>query len=346
MTKRLSRFLTAAAVVSLAACGGSDGGPNWASEVDEATATAAGESAAEFAQGLAYDMLNGDFTSEIPLVKGTTSPTFAEQLLARVRSEAYRRSGNPAMGTTASPFRVSAVCEPTETGIDELGDPIDTDGDGVPDDYKVSFGSGCTETEGETTITYSGYIRFRDLSGLFGFQLDFGNLKIRYADATGFEQIAANGFEKGQYSANGITHQTDVTYTITYQYDNAVAVGLQATAPVNGSVSWVYKESSSYDPDGTLSLESDIPSGDLSFTMDYRLIASGDEGAGAFRFTMETTDPLAIDAVSCNGPTDGTIVGDLNGNGDVGFTIVWSACDTYTVTTRGTTGGAPAVAAR
>lgn len=337
MTKRVSQFFASAAVLVLAACGSSEGGPNWASKVDDATATLAGEDAAAFAEALAYNMLYGNPNLEIPLVKGTTSPNYAEQLLAQVRAKAYQRAKEAPMATTPSPFRVSAVCEPTETGVDEFGVPIDTDGDGVPNDYTLNFGSACVETSGDATYTYSGSIRIRDVAGLFAYRLDLNNLKLRYADPSGFEQILMDGFESAVYASTAITHQTDATYAISYQYDDAVVVGPQPVAIVSGSIAFTYKENTAYDPDGTITIDAPIPNGTLSGDLDYRIIASGEEGTGAFRFTMATTQALAIDNTSCYGPTDGTIVGDLNGDADIGFTIDWSACNTYTVTTRGTT---------
>lgn len=343
MNKLASNFFASVAVIAVAACGGGDEGPNWAGEVDAATATAAGEDAASFAGDLANDLLSGDPTSNVFLVKGTETPNYAETLIAQMRAKAYRRGSNPGMAATPSPFRVSTVCEPTETGVDTLGTPVDTDADGIPDDYRITFPAGCTEISGSGTVTYSGSLRLRDLTGLYAFRLDASNLRIRYQDASGFEQFLFSGFEQGVYASTGIAHSTDMTYALSYQYDDAVVPGPSLVAVVSGAISFVYKENSAYDPDGTITTDAPIPNGNLSFALDYRIIASGEEGAGAFRFTMATTDPLALDNVTCYGPTNGTIVGDLNGDGAVGFTIDWSACNTYTVTTRGTT--EPAVVA-
>lgn len=344
MLKRFSTFLAASALVTLAACGGGDGGPNWADEVDETTATEAADVAAEMATTVANSILEGSVSSELPFgfVKGTESPSLTEQLLARARRQLLVRSSRPELANAPSPFRVSAVCEPVISGqLDELEEPIDSDEDGIPNDVTVTFPSGCTEVDGDDTYTYSGSLRYRDVAGLYGYRLDLNNLRLRVSGTWGYEQVAGDGFETGVYSSSAITHDVDMTQTLSLRYEDAVVAGPMTVAPLSITESFRWIESAAYDPDGTITFEAEIPNGDLTFDIDMRRqfdATDGEESVEmALRFTMTTTDPLAIDNVTCNGPTDGTIVGDLNGNDAVGFTINWSACDTYTITVRGTT---------
>jgi hypothetical protein len=342
MLKRFSTFLAASALVTLAACGG-DEGPNWADEVDAETAAGAGELAADMATSVSYAILNGDMSSELPigLVKGTDSPTLTERSIALVRRQLLTRTSRPELSRSPSPFRVSAECQADISGaLDSLGAPLDTDEDGVPNDMTISFPAGCTEVDGDITYTYSGSFRFRDVAGLYGIRMDVNNLRFRAEDASGYEQFTADGDETLVYSSSAVTHEVDMTQSARLHATGAVT-GAMASAAFTLDESFRWIEDAAYDPDGTIALESDIPNGDLTFTIDMRLqlfATDGEESEEyAFRFTMATTDPLAIDNVTCYGPTDGTIVGDLNGNDAVGFTINWSACDTYVVTVRGTT---------
>ena len=340
MIQQASKCIAVAALVVVSACGGgNDGGegPDWASSVDSATATQAGQDAGDFANGVAYYLLaetpwSGYPTGwvkefDLPLVQGTDTPTSAEQLIARVRADAYRRGHNPEMAATPSPFRVSTVCVPVETGVDALGNWIDTDRDLIPDDYTLAFPANCIETHGDWTYTYSGSLRFRDQAGLYGYRLDISSLTYRFDGPDVFEQHAVNGFEVAAYTANAITHSTDLVYDETYQQPS---IG-------SGGASFTYKESTSYDPVGTISLDAPIPNGTLTASLDFRDLRSGYEGSSARRWTMVTTVPLSINTTICNSPVSGTIVGDLNGDGNIGFTVVFTGCRIGTITTRGTT---------
>lgn len=352
MLKRLSSFLAASAVVTLAACGGGDGGPNWADEIDSETAAGLGESAAEAAEALAQNMLSFSFSDidiESPtLVAGTTTPTAAERLIAQIRASAYRGSQYRDMATTPSPYRVSAVCVPVESGIDEFGDPIDSDEDGVPDDYTLSFPSNCTEVDGDVTMTWSGSARIRDVAGLYGFRLDVNNLRLRYSAPDGFEQISYDGTEQGVYAAGGITHSSDLSVGLSAHASGAVGAGPQTARATDLAITYRQIETSSFDPDGTITVEA-VGDGLLTFEMDYRFTFDYSDDSEsfeeAFRFAMATTSALDIDD-ACPGPIDGTVVGDLNGNDAIGFTIDWSACNTYTVVVRGTTDPVAVTAAR
>jgi hypothetical protein len=350
MLKRFSMFLAASALVTLAACGG-DEGPNWVDEVDSETAAEMGSQAAEVATSIATSIVSMSNAVQPPfeLVAGTETPNAAERAIAMARRSVYSRGMDyKYMMNSSSPFRVGTVCVPVYSGeLDEFGEPIDSDEDGVADDATISFPANCTEVEGEDTYTYSGSIRIRDLTGLWAYRVDFNNLRLRVSNTGGsFEQMTIDGFETATFASNGVTHQVDITESASFSYNEISAARIhaappQASAAVTGSFSDTYKENSTYDPDGTIVFGDDVPSGTLDFTLDLRFVYAASNGeeseSGAIRFTMATTDPLDIDAVTCNGPVDGTIVGDLNGNEDVGFTIDWSACDNYTVTVRGTT---------
>jgi hypothetical protein len=293
---------------------------------------------------VATSILNLQVSSELPfgLVKGTETPNLTERLLARTRRQLLSRSSRPDLANSPSPFRVSAVCEPVVTGqLDSLGNAIDTDEDGIPNDLTVTFPSGCTVEDGDDTFTYAGSMRHRDVAGLFGYRLDLNDLRLRVSGEWGYEEHAADGFETGVYASGGITHEVDMEQTISAQFEAEAPAGPMLAAPLTIVEQFRWIESAAYDPDEAITLEGDIPNGSLTFDIDMRRQFDATDGEQsvelALRFTMTTTEALDIDNVTCHGPTDGTVVGDLNGNDDVGFTINWNSCDNYSVTVRGAT---------
>lgn len=336
MSTQFLRLLAAAAFVSAAACGGSDGGPSYAGSIDAATATTAANEAAYFASDLSDALLHWGYSTSMPTVRGTTTPGAAEQWVARVRQRALMRAGRTDLARSPSPYRVAGTCTPTETGVDELGDPIDTDADGIPDDYKVSFGANCADVEGDYTTTYSGSLRIRDVGAFYGYRIDAASLKIRFAHLSDYEQVSINGVETGTFTAALITHALDADYAMSYSYTAPAAEGL-FLAPTTGSTSFGITSTSSFDPSADITLGGAIPGGVFTFTVNYTVGLGGADGTGNYRFSVATDPSLNIQAATCYGPISGAIDGDLNGDVDVGFHVVWSSCDNFTVTTRGTT---------
>lgn len=330
------RTLAATALLSSLACGGGDGGPSYAGSVDAATATAAANEAAYYASDLSEAILHWGYSTSMPSVRGTSTPSAAEQWIARVRARAYGRAGRTDLAGSPSPFRVAGVCTPTETGVDEFGTPIDTDDDGIPNDYKVTFGSSCVDVEGDYTTTYSGSLRIRDVGAFYGYRIDAANLKIRFAHLTDYEQVSINGVETGTFAAALITHTLDADYGMSYSYTTPAVEGLMLV-PTVGSTTFGINSSSTFDPSSDITLGGSIPGGVFTFTVDYSFGVSGAEGSGNYHFNVATDPSLGIQAASCYGPISGAIDGDLNGDVDVGFHVVWTSCDNFTVTTRGTT---------
>ncbi|HET7042798.1 MAG TPA: hypothetical protein VFI13_12295, partial [Gemmatimonadales bacterium] len=193
----------------LAACGGgSDNGPSFSTTIDSATAAGIAQSAVQFVNDVQVAIVDGEPASPVPLAKGATSLSYADRLVAFVRGRAYARAHRDV--PTGAPLAVApglaapfSKCVPTITGIDADSLPVDTDGDGVPDDYTVTFPDGCTDADsaGAYTTTYAGSIRIRDVDALLGFRLDITGFKVRGTQvATGdYEQVAENGSESALF---------------------------------------------------------------------------------------------------------------------------------------------------
>lgn len=354
MTKRVSRFFAAAAALSLVACGGSDGGPNYASEISEEDMGGA----AEASYGLLGDVVGGivNFSEgsqipDLPLAPAMAGQTQLDRLMTGIRSRAIRRatrrgtqlpSGVMAMGSRG-PMLSSSACEPVISGVDSLGNWIDSDDDGAPDDFKATFPAGCSITDGDWTYTYSGAVRLRDQPGLFGFRIDLINLKYTETyDPTGDgSSFTGNGSEIAVYAANGVDHDANLAYKFADHYSGAAVAGIQTSAaPSDFSIAITWIESTSFDPDGTITTES-IGSGDFSIDLDFRAVLNGTGSPEqAFRFHLTTPTVLHYDASSCYGITSGVLRGALNSSSDIYFLVTWTGCDTTTFETHGTTGGA------
>lgn len=352
MIKQTSRFaLAAVASFTLAACGGSDGGPSFTTAVDSATMDDLASSA--------YNLVGETFSSVfqggepgIPFPFGTaaaapaTPTTRAMAYLQRVeRMMALRHPG----AIPAAPGRLGlqlsapfSECNPTITGGDEFDDPIDTDADGVPDDYTVNFGSACVEEDSAGTyrLTISGSYRFQDPgTGIYSFKATLNHLKFVEQDLTTGDkfQISVNGSESFNATAALASH------SLTWTQGVAITSGANSFA-----ITLSDDEDATFDPDAGQSLAADapLPDGVFDLNADYRLIGenSGGEVPGNFRMVLSTPTPLHY-TMACDGIVAGVFRGLFSGDADVGFTATWSGCGDPTVDFFGYTAAA-AVAAR
>lgn len=351
MIKQISKCVAAAALVALAACGGGDEGPSYASEIDESNMGGAAETSYGLVGGVIDGLVTFNDGAEIPwlpLAPAAPGVSRVERLLMGIQATALRRAGRQGILAARPPQAVHAACVPVETGIDELGDWIDTDADGAPDDYKVTFPSGCSITEGEFTYTWSGAVRLRDVAGLFGFRVDFLNLKYRVThDPSGdYETWNVNGMEQGVYATNGVDHTADIGYLFGFHSSGvATASGLQTSAaPSDFAIAIAWNENTSFDPDGTITTES-VGSGDISIDLDFGAVLTGTgEPTQAFRFALTTPTVLHYDASSCFDINSGQLRGALNGSESIYFLITWTGCGTTSYQTFGTTDGGVTVA--
>ena len=334
------KFIGAAAVLALvtAACGSSDsGGPSFTTEMDSATMDMVASEAFDMAGSVFSDVFQNGQPS-IPLgfaaaSVAKASPTeFARAYLERARRMADLRDPGlaarvPAMAAPQF-FAAFSECTPTETGVDELGDPIDSDADGVPDDYTVNFGSACVEEDSAGTyrLTYSGSVRMQDVSsGFYGFKVTLNHLKIKEENLNSGDSyaFALNGSETFDAAAALASHSTNWSYTISL-----------TSGGTTNSYTLSDKETSSFDPDAgqNLALGSDLPDGVFTYNGDWRIVGenSGGEVPGNFRMVLSTTTPLHYTAV-CGGPVSGVFRGLFSGNADVGFTATWDGCGDPTV---------------
>src|SRR5437868_5931109 len=125
--------------------------------------------------------------------------------------------------------RAAGPCPPVTTGIDTLGLAIDSDGDGIPDDFTADFGPGCSFLDGGTEFTWSGGYRLQDTGdGVLDFSYTPTDLSAMARDtATGhFFRQRVTAAESAHFTAAHAAHQMDVTREITASSGGATLHGL------------------------------------------------------------------------------------------------------------------------
>jgi hypothetical protein len=283
----------------LAACGdqggpGDPGGPTVPPVIDSATVL-------EFA-GTSFD-----------LMQLTLHTVFSDQQTA---------TPNPfdLPGLAAMPSGLSAAgCVPVQTGVDTLGLAIDSDLDGVPDDYTADFGAGCVESDGDLEFTYSGKYRLQDTGGgILDVAYTTTQLSAMVRDTvTGhFFRQQVTGTEAAHFSAAHAAHQMDVVREVTtWSGGDTVHVSLRTLA------------ASTFDPDAgsTFERHGRLPQGTLGLAAELTLsdLAAGTDSV---RFVLSTPAPIHVAFACGTGFDGGTLRGLDEGDARVGFRFSWPAC--------------------
>ena len=327
-----AHYLSATIVLALgaAACGSSDNGPTFVNAADSTTIAAlADQSNNIISNSFSNTFQNGDPSIPLP-VKGATSAQKAALAYATFERIARIMTANrgitlPAMADRpflSTPF---SECTPVETGVDSLGDPIDSDADGVPDNYKADFGSACTseDSAGTHREVISGFVQFQDIgTGFYTFKVTIGHLKLVETNLTTGNSVtfSINGSETFQAAAALATHSL------------GFSLGETTHTAGNPDVTFTIEdnETSSFDPDNGLNLAygNPLPNGVLNMNVDLRFLGASGVTAnpGNFRMLLDTPTPVHYNT-ACGSQIDaGQLRGLLNGQGTVGFTATWSSC--------------------
>jgi hypothetical protein len=214
----------------------------------------------------------------------------------------------------------SSVCYPTVTGADSNGIPIDTDHDGIPDDWKVDFGSHCVWDDGADTlrVTQAGSFRVQDTGlGLYSFKTTVEHQLLQREDlVTGTVTTGRfNGFESATYAADG-AHRV-----FTFNVSHRTVTGGVTVDSVQD-----FARVSDFVPDSGKALTADA--GLTAGRLTYR---AGESTQGLFEeknfnFNLDTPTPLHVDP-ACGYAFDGGILtGILNRDATIGFTYTWTSC--------------------
>jgi hypothetical protein len=225
----------------------------------------------------------------------------------------------PVLPRTPGPEAVFFTCQPVETGVDDEGYVIDSDGDGVPDDYSADFGAaGCSVSDGGFVRNFKGKYRIQDTGiGFRSFRFTGYHLlnKFTYGGTGEYVSREVDGVETASLTTAGATHTLDVDIVVRINtYSQKQSASLRVT------------ENTSFDATGgALSFDGALPNGTLSFAGEYVLL---EEQAGGrnYRFEYGTTQPLTYTSM-CGNFTDGTLRGALNGGSDAYFSMDWTGCN-------------------
>lgn len=228
----------------------------------------------------------------------------------------------PALPTPADPLTpVATPCLPAQTGVDSLGVAIDSDGDGIPDDLSVDYGSGCSEPVGGLVYTFSGHYRLQDTgNGVANYLYTTSHLSAMVRDtATGnFYRQVVTGTESADFTASHAVHQMDVTLEVASKSGaDSAAVSLRSI------------ETSSFDPDGGSSFMTGgtLPQGTLHFGAEFTYVSIS-AGMETHRFVLSTPTPIHLAFACGTGIDGGKLQGLLEGEATVGFRFTWAGCVT------------------
>ncbi|MGH7589915.1 MAG: hypothetical protein ACREL2_00635 [Gemmatimonadales bacterium] len=306
---------TALLVFGAWACGSKDTGPSFNGTISDSAAVSFAGSAADFVSQMFSTYQMGSPNIEIPLsprapVRGLALLNRAYQMAGIHR--AFTIKGRPA-GSAPLMRLDGSDCGPVISG-----DTLDDDGDGIPNNAKVTVACTTIDSVAHDTTKTSIVETIADVPGIYGFIV---NVAAALDDA--------NPTERDHLTLNESEH-----FTVTSaRDDDNVSFDLNETAtPVGGSASGGqvhYNWNSNFTPAEGLVLEAaSPPDGNLAFSGGF-FVTSLEAPTTNFSFGMSTTTPLVYSAECGADPQfiDGTVTGHLNGAGNnIGFTVTYTGC--------------------
>lgn len=223
--------------------------------------------------------------------QGVTSTTGGAPSFSRIPSKATMFGG---LSLNRVPTGVLRATTDASCGVPSQNPPVDTDADGVPDNFTITFTqTACTFTDATNTIKVSGILGITDPQPATpSMALDFSlqNFAIDFSGANGTGTISRNGSASVTASSNALSETSDWT-------EGLQMTGIPAvTAHINWAATFTVAQGQSLVagqplPDGAFS-----PSG----SVDYR------EGNRMASFSLKTITPLQYSASCAAGVENGT----------------------------------------
>lgn len=231
--------------------------------------------------------------------------------------------------TVARPELVfGSECIPVITGYDDAGNIIDSDADGIPDDYKVDYGDNCvSEIEGGVVkLTISGSRRLQDTGfGFRSFRVTTNDLTILvdYVDTHVTHRLQLSGYEEGSFKP-GAAHYAQVATVREHAFDPKAGIDDDRYRQIIEAGDFVPADGA------TLALGAPLPAGTLSYHADLGHMDPVDPLLPTrlfYHFIMAATTALAYDP-TCHGGdfVTGVVDGKLNGGSETGFRLIWNGC--------------------
>lgn len=310
----------------LAACG--EEGPSYASSIDSTEMIATAGDARTLLSNTVHVVFKeqGFGTPDPSLAKGMPTATaaaatraigYVDRIGRLMEPERLQGAALP-VAAPGAPQGVLFACQPEETGVDTAGFAIDTDADGIPDNYTADFGGGCSISDEGFVRTLKGKYRIEDTdSGFASYRFTTYHLlsKITYGGTGEYISREVDGVETASFASNAGLHALNIEMVVRIN-----------TLSQKENVTLRFKEKSSLTPTGgSLTNGGDLPDATISFGGDYIWLGSSAGGAD-YRFSITTTEPLRY-TKACGTLMDGTILGKLSGNTNAWFAWVWKACN-------------------
>ena len=224
----------------------------------------------------------------------------------------------------------SSVTDVSACGVPSQNPPVDTDGDGVPDNFSITFAvPACQFSDATSTYDVTGVLSISDPQpGTASMALDFGlqNFKITFNGSTASGYVSRNG------SASVSASQTGLYQSATWT-DNAVITGVtSASDNIQWTNSFTAAQGQSITPGRSLPDGAFSPSGSVSFQQGNRVAT----------FSVTTIDPLQYSASCAAGVQQGTSASPftsghirvaVSNQQNAGYAdITYTSCNSATVT--------------
>ena len=346
--KPVFRFAFALAVVgAIGACSSDSTGPSYDGTVDAEGAGMAAETALSAVHEMMGGIAGGGLaaTEVAARMRGAVQKALAP---ASMPADRIPRGWRPidlsrgpqlALGAHGVALSTPPGCSTSESGMDGSGDPIDANGNGIPDDYRQTLRCEFTEEVSEDSTATQKIeidILFKERTDdLFGY-----DLKVRQAVSvtTNFGVYQKQSQEQQQgmsLRADRASTNELVSLEMRIKYDSDSA---EQHAAVYNSAAMRFT------PESPIALGSPVPDGEVVLNGEFRYIDSTEPIA--IRFVIDTPEPLQYSA-SCDlnegqAFVGGILRGRFNGRGSVGFTAEFLSCgDGLDYETFGIDEGAP-----
>jgi hypothetical protein len=165
------------------------------------------------------------------------------------------------------------------------GDSTDSDGDGVPDDFTITWNAdSCTVSGDSLTFRTSGSIRVTDPGMTAGFDLTYSNIQFRLDHVNGdYVQIGFNGTHGVSASTTTANLDENITLTLAVRDGGVMHSGSIAQ---NWNAGFTAATGQMFDVDGVL------PDGAMTLNGSTTWTGNGE----TFAFSVVTATPLEHDA--------------------------------------------------
>jgi hypothetical protein len=237
---------------------------------------------------------------------------------------------SPAAMFGRSMSRASSTTDIAQCGVASQNPPVDSDGDGIPDNWSLTFSlPACHFADQTNSYDITGALHVTDTQpGTAGLALSFGldNFKLAFSGADGSGYVSRDGTASVNVSGSGLSQTEDWT-------EVALLTGVtSATVDINWTSTFAAAAGQSITaghslPDGTYT-----PNGTVGFRQGNRVAS----------FSVTTMDPLQYSASCAAGVAQGTSITPFSaGRIRVAVTsqegsgfadVTYSSCNSATVT--------------